>query len=155
MGSPGARGQVRARKAAGLRLDFGQEEFRVKNYSTGLQATQRQKDFVFRGGAVQSLDLVRDLAELERELAKKQDEARRSAEQKIASAEKEARRILADADLEIRQVDDNLKARIAEESKRLAEDGRSRAETETGQIRRQAEANMDWAVNFVLSKVVP
>ncbi len=50
------------------------------------------------GGGMQGLDLVKDLAELEHELAKKLDEARRSAEQRIADAEQEERRILAEAD---------------------------------------------------------
>ena len=37
----------------------------------------------------------------------------------------------------------------------IREEGRNRAEAEAEQIRQQAQANMDWAVDFVLSEVMP
>jgi vacuolar-type H+-ATPase subunit H len=104
---------------------------------------------------MQGLDVVKDLAELERELAKKLDEAHRSAEQKIADAEEESRRILVKADAQIRLMADTWKARIAEESEKYAEDARVRGEAEAQRIREQAERNMDRAVDFILSEVLP
>lgn len=104
---------------------------------------------------MQGLDLVKDLAELERELAKKLDEAHRSAEQKVADAEEESQRILGEADAQIRLMADTWKARITEESEKYAEDARVRAETEAQLIHEQAERNMDRAVDFILSEVLP
>ena len=107
------------------------------------------------GGAVQGLELVKDLAELERKLANKLDEARRAAEQRIAGAEEEARRILASGDAEVRQMGDVLKTRIAKESERYAEEGRTHGEAEAERIRQQADSNIERAVEYVLSEVLP
>ncbi len=104
---------------------------------------------------MQGLDLVKDLAELEHELAKKLDEARRSAEQRIADAEQVERRVLAEADAQIRLMADTWKARIAEESEKVIEDARVLAEGEAQRIREQAERNMDRAVDFIVSEVLP
>jgi vacuolar-type H+-ATPase subunit H len=104
---------------------------------------------------VQGLDLVKDLAELERELATKLDEAHRSANQRIEGAEQEAQRILTEADAQIRLMADTWKARIAKESEKYTEDARVRAEADAQRIRAQAERNMDRAVDFILSKVLP
>ena len=104
---------------------------------------------------MQGLEMVKDLAGLERELAKKLDEARLSAEQRIAAAEEEARRISTEADAQINQLTDGLKARIAKETERFGEAARNRAEAEVTRIRRQADSNMDRAVDFVLSGVMP
>src|SRR5512136_580350 len=98
---------------------------------------------------MKAVEPVKILAELEAELARKLDEARRSAEQGIASAEQEARRILTEADAQIRQMADTSKARIAEESEKHAEEAAGRAETETRQIREQAERNIDRAVDYI------
>ena len=104
---------------------------------------------------MQGLKLVKDLAEVETELAKKLGETHRVAEQRIAKAEEEARRILQEANAQINQLVDNLKVRIALETERLAEEGRSRAEAEAEQIRQQASGNMNRCVDFVLSEVLP
>jgi vacuolar-type H+-ATPase subunit H len=104
---------------------------------------------------VQGLDLVKDLAELERELAKKLDEAHQSAKQRVAGAEQEAQRILAEADAQIRVMADTWNARIAQENEKYTEDARVRAESEARRIREQAERNMDRAVDFILSEVLP
>jgi len=104
---------------------------------------------------MQAVEPVKILAELEAELAKKLDEARRSAEQRIASAEQEVRRILTEADARILQMADTSKARIAEESEKYAEEARGRAEAEARQIREQAERNIDRAVDYIFSEVLP
>jgi vacuolar-type H+-ATPase subunit H len=104
---------------------------------------------------VQGLDPVKILAELEAELAKKLDEARRSAEHRIACAEQEARRILAEADVQIRQMAETSKAWIVKESEKYGGEARGRAEAEAERIRQQADANIDRAVDFILSEVMP
>jgi vacuolar-type H+-ATPase subunit H len=104
---------------------------------------------------VQGLELVKDLAELERELAKKLDEARRSVEGRIANAEEKARRILMEADAQIRQMADTLKARIGSESEKIAEEAHVRAEADALLIQQQAAPNVDRAVDFILSEVLP
>jgi vacuolar-type H+-ATPase subunit H len=104
---------------------------------------------------MKAVEPVKILAELEAELAKKLDEARRCAEQRIASAEQEAQRILTVADAQIRQMADTSKARIAEESEKYAEEARGRAEAEAQRIREQAERNIDRAVDYIFSEVLP
>lgn len=104
---------------------------------------------------MQGLELLRDLAELERELAGKLEEARHSAEQRVTGAEEEARRILASAEDEVRQMSDALKARITEENKRYAEEGRVLGEAEAQRIQQQADPGIERAVEYVLSEVLP
>jgi vacuolar-type H+-ATPase subunit H len=104
---------------------------------------------------VQGLDLVKDLAELERELSKKLDEAHQFAKQRVAGAEQEAQRILAEADVQIRLMADTSKAQIAKENEKYIEGARVRAEGEAQRIREGAERNMDRAVDFILSEVLP
>ena len=100
-------------------------------------------------------ELVKDLAEIERELSRKLDEARQAAERRVAEAEEEARRILTDSDAEIRQMADTFRVRMAEEGEKIAGESNSRAEAEAEHIRQKAEQNIDRAVDFVLSEVVP
>jgi vacuolar-type H+-ATPase subunit H len=107
------------------------------------------------GAVVQGMDLVKNLAELERELATKLDEAHQSAEHRIASAAEEARHILAEADAQIRQMADTSKVRIAKENEKYAEGAHARAEAEAQDIREQAERNIDRAVDFILTEVLP
>ncbi len=104
---------------------------------------------------MQAVEPVKILAQLEAELAEKLDEARRSAEQRIATAEQEARRILTEADGQVRQMADASKARIVEENKKYADEAAGRAEAEAQQIREQAERNIDRAVDYVFSEVLP
>ncbi len=104
---------------------------------------------------MQADEPVKTLAEIEAQLAKRLDEARDSAGQTIAAAEQEAQRILTEADSQIRQMADTLKARIAEESKKYAEEAAGRAEAEAQRIREQAERDIDRAVEYVLSEVLP
>ncbi len=107
------------------------------------------------GGTVQGFGIVKELAEIESELAKKLDEARRSAEGRVAKAEEEARRILAETDTRIHQMEETLEARIAQESQKYAKEAQARSEAEAQRIRRQADPNIDQAVDFLLSEVMP
>ncbi len=50
---------------------------------------------------------------------------------------------------------DTWKVRIAEESEKVIQDARVQAEGEAQRIREQAERNMDRAVDFILSEVLP
>ena len=47
------------------------------------------------------------------------------------------------------------RTQLAEESARLAEDGRQRAAAEQERLRDQAMPNLDKAVAFILSEVMP
>ena len=104
---------------------------------------------------MQASGLVKDLAALERELSGRLEEAHRSAEHSIARAQEEARRIMAEAEAQVRQMADVSRSGIAEQSDRIAAQALTRAESEAQGIREQAEPNMDRAVNFILSRVVP
>jgi V/A-type H+-transporting ATPase subunit G/H len=106
-------------------------------------------------GSMRGLGLVKDLAELERDLAQKLEEARRSAERGIKSAEEEAGRIMGEVEAQIRQLTDASEARIAEQEEKLAKEARKRAQEESRRIREQASPNLDRAVDFVLSEVLP
>jgi V/A-type H+-transporting ATPase subunit G/H len=83
------------------------------------------------------------------------EEARRSAEDKIKGAEEESKRIVAEAEVQIRQEEETSRKKIAEESAKLAEDARQRAGAETERLRNKAAPNIDRAVEFILSKVMP
>jgi len=104
---------------------------------------------------MQGDELVKDLADLDRELALKLEEALRSADQRIAGAEDKSRRILSEADIQIRRMEEAAKARITAEDEKLAAEAQARAEAEAARIRRQADSNIERAVRFVLSEVLP
>ncbi len=104
---------------------------------------------------MEGFDIVNELAEIERELAKKLDEARRSAETRVAKGEEDARRILADADSKIREMEETLEARITREKEKRAQEAQAKAEAETQHIRQQADPNIDQAVKFLLSEIMP
>ncbi len=104
---------------------------------------------------MQGLELLKDLAELERELAKKLDEARQSAEQRVTRAEEEAKRILDSANTEIQKMSDVLKERIVKESERYAQEGQTLGKTEAQRIRQQSDPGIERAVEYVLSEVLP
>ena len=53
---------------------------------------------------MKGIGLLQDLAQLERELKEKLEEARGSAETKVMRAEEDARRILADAEEQVRRM---------------------------------------------------
>ncbi len=107
------------------------------------------------GERMQGFELIRNLAELDRQLTEKLEEARRSAGDRIKSAEEERKRILAEAEAQTRQMHEESRARIAEQSSKLAEEARSRAQAEKERLRQQAEPNLDRAVELILSKVLP
>jgi vacuolar-type H+-ATPase subunit H len=110
---------------------------------------------VLRGGAMEGFELLEELAEIERELAEKLHEARRSAERRIKGAEEEGLSILAEADAEIRQMADRSKARIVKNEEKAAEEAQARAEAGSASIQRRAAPNIDRAVDYILSKVLP
>ena len=67
---------------------------------------------------MQGIELIKNLAELDRELAEKVEETRQSVEHRIKSAEAESQRLLAEAEAQIRQMEEASATRIAEESAR-------------------------------------
>jgi vacuolar-type H+-ATPase subunit H len=71
------------------------------------------------------------------------------------SAEEESKGILAEAEAQIRQMQEASRTRIAEDSSKLAADARARAQAEKERLQQQAGPNLERAVEFVLSKVLP
>jgi vacuolar-type H+-ATPase subunit H len=104
---------------------------------------------------MQGLELVKHLAERDRELVTKLEETRRCADGRIANAKEKARRIMNEADIQIRQMSEASKARITGEGNKLAEEAHTRAEAEADRLRRQADSHIDRAVGFILSEVLP
>jgi vacuolar-type H+-ATPase subunit H len=104
---------------------------------------------------MQGIELIKNLAELDEELSAKVEEARLTADGKIKSAEAESARLLAEAEAQIRQMEEEAKTRMAEESAKLADDARTRAAAEKTGLRSRALPNLDRAVRFVLSEVLP
>jgi vacuolar-type H+-ATPase subunit H len=100
-------------------------------------------------------ELLRDLAQLERELNEKLQNARHSAESRISRAEEEARHILADAEGQIHRMVSVSKAQVAEECESIAQESRKHAEAEARRILDQAEPRIGKAVEFIISKVMP
>ena len=104
---------------------------------------------------MQGFELIKNLAELDRELAEKVEETRRSADLKIKSAEAESRRLLAEAEAQILQMEEVSRTHIAEAGTKLAEDASQRAAAEQERLRSQAMANLVRAMEFILSRVMP
>jgi vacuolar-type H+-ATPase subunit H len=104
---------------------------------------------------MQGIELVNNLAELDRELVKKLEEARRSGERRTASAQEKARHILNEAEIRIHKLEEDSKTRITEEGNKLAAEAKARAEAEAERIVRQAESKVEHAVRFILSEVLP
>ena len=104
---------------------------------------------------MEGLELLEELAEIERELAEKLHDARGSAESRIKAAEEEGQRILAEADAEIRQMSDRTKDRRVKNEEKAGEKAQARAEAAAESIERRAAANIDKAVEYILSKVLP
>jgi vacuolar-type H+-ATPase subunit H len=104
---------------------------------------------------MQGQELIKHLAEVDRQLGDKLEEARRSAADRIKRAEEENKRILAEAEAQIHQTQEASKTRIAAERSRLAEEARVRIAAEQEGLRRQAEPNLERVVEFILSKVMP
>jgi len=104
---------------------------------------------------MQGLELVKNLADLDRELAERVEETHRVADLRIKSAAAESERLLAEAEVQILQMAEASRTWIAEESARLAEDAHKRAAAEQERLRRQAAPNLERAVKFILTKVMP
>ena len=113
------------------------------------------KESGLNGGSMQGAELLQNLAALDREFEKKLEEARRSADRRIANAQDKARRILKEAEIQIRQMQDAAKARITVQGEKLAAEAQTVADAEAERIRQQAEPNIEPAVSFVLSEVLP
>jgi V/A-type H+-transporting ATPase subunit G/H len=104
---------------------------------------------------MQGIELLKSLAEAERNLADRLEEARRSAADMIGRAEEERRRILAEAEEEIRKQEQESKARITAERERIIGETRALAESDSLRIRELAAPNIERAVELILSKVLP
>ena len=113
------------------------------------------KESGLNGGSMQGAELLQNLAALDREFEKKLEEARRSADRRIANAQDKARRILKEAEIQIRQMQDASKARITVQGEKLAAEAQTVADAEAERIRQQAEPNIEPVVSFVLSEVLP
>jgi vacuolar-type H+-ATPase subunit H len=104
---------------------------------------------------MQGLELIKNLAELDQELAEKVEETRRSAEDRVNRAKVESQRLLDEAEAQIRRMAEVSHTHMAEVSARLTEDARQRAAAEQERLRSQAVPNLDRAVAFIFSKVMP
>lgn len=104
---------------------------------------------------MQGFELVKRLAERDREYVDKLEEARRSAEARIAGAQEKARRVLKEADDQFRQMAEASRIRIADDEKKIDEEARARAEAEADRIHRQADTQIESAVKFILEEVLP
>ena len=113
------------------------------------------KESGLNGESMQGAELLQNLAAMDREFEKKLEEARRSADRRIANAQDKARRILKEAEIQIRQMQDASKARITVQGEKLAAEAQTVADAEAERIRQQAEPNIEPAVSFVLSEVLP
>ncbi|MEJ2101673.1 MAG: V-type ATPase subunit subunit G family protein [Desulfobacterales bacterium] len=78
-----------------------------------------------------------------------------SADRRVAIAKVKAPRILKEAEIENRQNQDASKVRITAEGEKLTVEAQARAEAETERIRQQAEPNIEPAISFILSEVLP
>ena len=101
------------------------------------------------------LELIKNLADLDRELAAKVAAARRDADRKIKDAEAEAQRLLAEAEAKIRRLEAEAGKERTEEDARVAEAARRRAAEEKDRLCSQARPHLEQAVQFILSKVLP
>jgi hypothetical protein len=104
---------------------------------------------------MQGIELIKNLAELDQALAEKVKETRRLAEDRINRAEAKSQRLLAEAEAQIRRMAEVSRTQTAEASARLVEDARQHAAAEQELLRSQAVSNLDRAVAFILSKVMP
>ncbi len=104
---------------------------------------------------MQGLDLIKNLAEIDRELGERVEETRRAADHRIKGAEAESQRLMAEAEAQIRQMEEASRVRVAQECAKIGEEARDRAAAEKERIRSQALPNLDRAVALILSEVVP
>jgi vacuolar-type H+-ATPase subunit H len=104
---------------------------------------------------VQGLELINHLAAAEHALSERMDQARVDARRTIAAAEQEHGRILAEAEAKVRQMEEESRIQILQRSAAVADEARRNAEQAADGLRKTAEAKMDRAVEFLLSKVMP
>ncbi len=104
---------------------------------------------------MQGLELIKELAELDGKLSARVEEARRDAAERIKSAEDGSKRLEAEAEAQIRRMEEGLRTQIAKETSRLQEETQALIEKEKERLRRQALPHIDRAVAFILSEVIP
>ena len=104
---------------------------------------------------MQGTELVKNLAEVERELAERLNQARQSADDIIKNAEQERSRVLAEAEEQIQKEADASRTRIAEEKERILKDTKASAADQARSLREKAEKHVGRAVEFIVSKVMP
>jgi F-type H+-transporting ATPase subunit b len=104
---------------------------------------------------MQGTELVKNLADIERELAERLNQASQSADDTIKKAEQERHRILAEVDEQIQKEEKASKARIAEENERILRDTDASAVAQAQSLREEAEKNIDRAIELIVSKVMP
>ncbi len=101
------------------------------------------------------MELLKSLAELDQDLAARVEEAHRAADQKIKSAEEESQRLLAEAETQVKQMEEDWQSRLAKERDEIDAKSQAQADEEKERLRRQALPNIDEAVAFILKKVLP
>ena len=104
---------------------------------------------------MQKFELVKRLAEQDREYVEKLEEARQSADAKLAGAQEEARRILKEAEARIREMEETSRVQITDAEKKIIDEGRTRAEAEADRILRQSDTHIEDAVTYILQEVLP
>jgi vacuolar-type H+-ATPase subunit H len=104
---------------------------------------------------VQGLELIESLAKLDQDLAAKVEEAHRVADQRIKSAEEESHRLLAEAETQVQQMEEDSKIRIAKARSEIDAESQALAAEEKERLRNQALPNIDQAVAFILKEVIP
>jgi vacuolar-type H+-ATPase subunit H len=109
----------------------------------------------FQGLSVPGNQLIANLAELDQKLTDQVEETRREADEKIRRARAESQRLKAEADQKVSKMQEAARERIAEETAKIKQEARSRAEKEQERLRSEARPQLDGAVKFVLSKVMP
>lgn len=104
---------------------------------------------------MQGLEMIKNLADLDQQLAAKVEETRRVAADRIKSAAEESQRLLAEAQAQIQQMSEESRIRIAEESAKFAEEARALAAAEKERLTSQALPNIDRAVASILAEIIP
>jgi V/A-type H+/Na+-transporting ATPase subunit G/H len=104
---------------------------------------------------MQGLELIKNLAEFDRALTTRLEEARRNADLRVKSAETVGERLLAEVDTQLRRMEEASRTQIAVECAKLAEDSRQRADAAQEHLRRQAGPHLEHAVQLILARVLP
>ena len=104
---------------------------------------------------MQGLELIENLAKLDQDLAAKVEEAHRVAGQRVKTAEEESHHLLAEAETQVQQMEEDWRTRTAKARAELKAEAQAQAVEEKERLRSQALPNIDQAVAFILKKVMP